>query len=182
MKRKTTIRIIATLALVALGSFLGQAKDPPRAELNLKDLNGQKVRLSELRGKIVVLNFWATWCGPCNAEMPMLVEFGKKYSLQGVVFIGASLDEPKTRSRIPAFLAEHGIEFPVWIGATGNDLDRLDMGPAVPATAFLDAEGRIVSRVQGQIRREEVVERLDWLTGLRTTAAPAVLVKHLENH
>jgi len=174
--------ITVTLALVALCSFFGQAKDSPRAELVLKDLNGQKVRLSELRGKIVVLNFWATWCGPCNAEMPMLVEFGKKYSAQGVVFIGASLDEAKTRSRIPAFLADHGIEFPVWIGATSNDLDRLDMGPAVPATAFLDAEGRIVSRVQGQIRREEVVERLDWLIGSRTSAAPAALVKHLENH
>src|ERR1051325_6896929 len=124
---------------VAVAALLSPAKDLPKAELGLKDSSGQRVRLSDLRGKLVVLNFWATWCGPCKAEMPMLVEAEKKYGSRGVVFIGASLDEPKTRSKIPEFLAAHQVAFPVWVGASGDDLDRLGMGPAGPATPVLDA-------------------------------------------
>jgi thiol-disulfide isomerase/thioredoxin len=150
------------------------------ADLTLHDSNGRKVRLHDLRGKPVVLNFWATWCGPCNDEMPMLVEMEREYAARGVLFIGASLDEARTRAKIPAFLAEHKVGFPVWYGATADDLDKLQLGPAVPATAFLDAEGRIVARILGQARPAEVKERLDWLTGDRSGPAPEPLVKHLQ--
>ncbi len=156
------------------------AKDPPKAELTLKDADGHRVRLSDYRGKVVVLNFWATWCGPCNAEMPALVELEKTYGARGVVFIGASLDDAKTKPQIPAFVSKYQVTFPIWVGATGDDLDKLAMGPAVPATAFLDPEGRIVSRIQGQFRDAEVKQRLEWLTGPRTGPAPPALVKHLD--
>src|SRR5215469_6011136 len=66
------------------------AKDPPKAELSLKDLSGRRARLRDLRGNIVVLNFWATWCGPCREEMPRLVEAEKQYKGRGVIFLGAS--------------------------------------------------------------------------------------------
>jgi thiol-disulfide isomerase/thioredoxin len=157
------------------------AKEAPKAELNLKDSQGQKVRLRDLRGKIVVLNFWATWCGPCKAELPLLVEAEQNYSSRGVIFIAASLDDDQTKAQIPAFVAAHKVGFPVWIGATGDDLSKLGMGEAVPATAFLDPEGHIVARVLGQLRSEEVKERLDWLLGNRSGTAPDPLVKHLEN-
>ena len=110
----------------------------------------------------------------------MLVELEKQYAAYGVLFIGASLDEPKTRGRIPTFLAEHRIEFPVWIGANADDLDRLRLGNAVPATAFLDADGHIVARILGQARAGEVKERLEWLTGDRSGSPPEALVKHLQ--
>ena len=171
-------RVLAIM--MALATMCGLAKDPPKAELVLKDLSGLRVRLSDLRGKAVVLNFWATWCGPCQAEMPMLVEMEKKYASQGVVFVGASLDEPKSRPKIPEFLVAHHIEFPIWVGANFDDLDHLRMGPAVPATAFLDTGGHIIARVCGQIREEEVSERLDWLTGRRPSAPPPALISHLE--
>jgi len=159
----------------------GVSKDLPRAELALKDPEGRRVRLSDYRGKLVVLNFWATWCGPCNAEMPLLVGAAKKYSAQGVVFLAASLDDAKSRSKVPDFLARYQVTFPVWLGATADDLAKLAMGPAVPATAFLDAEGRILFRIWGQFRAEEVEERLQWLTGSRSTPAPEAVVKHLDN-
>jgi thiol-disulfide isomerase/thioredoxin len=168
------------LSVIVLISALSFAGEVPKANLTLKDGSGHKVRLSDLRGKPVVLNFWATWCEPCNAEMPMLVDFEKQYAPRGVVFIGASLDDAKTRDRIPAFLSEHHVGFPVWHGATADDLDELKLGGAVPATAFIDAEGRIVARILGQARLEEVKERLDWLIGDHLGAAPAALVKHLE--
>jgi thiol-disulfide isomerase/thioredoxin len=166
-------------AIAAVASTLAVCADAPKADLALQDATGRKVRLRDLRGKPVVLNFWATWCGPCNAEMPMLVDLEKQYATRGVVFIAASLDDAKTEARIPAFLAEHKVGFPVWYGAGADDLDRLKLGGAVPATAFIDAEGHIVARILGQARSEEVKERLDWLTGDKSATAPEPVVKHL---
>ena len=162
-----------------LAVILSLSAEAPKAELTLKDATGQKVRLRDLRGKPVLLNFWATWCGPCNAEMPMLVTLENEYAHR-VVFIGASLDDAKTKAKIAQFLADRKVEFPIWYGATADDLDDLKLGGAVPATAFLDADGRVVARILGQMREEEVRERLNWLTGDRTGPPPEPLVKHLE--
>jgi thiol-disulfide isomerase/thioredoxin len=179
MRRWCTCLLVLLPAALLL-PFALPSKDAPKAELTLKNQDGKRVRLSELRGKPVVLNFWATWCQPCNAEMPMLVEAEKTYGSRGVVFLAASLDEAKTKAAIPAFVSKYAIPFPVWVGATGDDLDRLQMGPAVPATAFIDPEGRIVARVMGQMREDEMKERLEWLAGPRTGPAPQAIVKHLE--
>ena len=168
------------VALTALAAALALCADAPKADLTLQDSAGKKVRLRDLRGKPLVLNFWATWCGPCKAEMPMLVELEKQYSARGVQFIGASMDEAKTKAQIPSFVAEYHVGFPVWYGGSADDLDRLHLGGAVPATAFLDAEGHIVARILGQARPEELKERLDWLTGDRSGPAPDPLVKHLQ--
>jgi thiol-disulfide isomerase/thioredoxin len=166
---------ILSLSLAALA-----AKATRQADLNLKDTSGQHVRLRDYRGKVVVVNFWATWCGPCKEEMPLLVSADKEYGPRGVVFIAVSLDDPKNTREILAFLKARNVNFPAWVGATSDDLERLEMGPAVPATAFLDAEGQIVARVQGQIRQAELTERLDWLTGAYTGNPPDAVVKHLE--
>jgi thiol-disulfide isomerase/thioredoxin len=166
--------------LTALIAALAPGADAPKADLTLQDANGKKVRLRDLRGKPVVLNFWATWCVPCNDEMPMLVEMEKQYAARGVVFIGASLDDAKTKAKIPTFVADHKIGFPVWYGASADDLDKLKLGVAVPDTAFIDAEGHIVARILGQARAEEVKERLEWLTGDKSGAPPQALVKHLQ--
>ena len=77
-------------------------------------------------------------------------------------------------------MAEHKIGFPVWYGASADDLDKLKLGIAVPDTAFIDAEGHIVARILGQARAEEVKERLEWLTGDKSGAPPQALVKHLQ--
>ena len=139
------------------------------------------MRLRDYRGKAVVLNFWATWCGPCKAELPLLAEAAKDYGGRGVVFLAVSLDDEKTRQLVPAFVSAHGISFPVWLGATGDDLAKLGLGEAVPATAFVDQDGHIMSRILGQLRQEDLKERLNWLTGDKTGTPPEALVKHLEN-
>ena len=98
---------------------------------------------------------------------------------RGVAFVGASLDERQSRPKIPDFVNEFKIGFPIWVGASTMDLDDLKLGQALPATAFLDRDGRIVARVLGQITKQELYERLDWLTGDRQRPAPDPLVKHV---
>jgi thiol-disulfide isomerase/thioredoxin len=167
------------LLFTGAGVLISAAKKEAPAELNLVDLEGKKVHLKDYRSRIVVLNFWATWCGPCKDEMPMFVDVEKTWAPRGVVFIGASLDDKKTIKAIPEFVEKYKIDFPVWTGATGDDVDRLKLGEAVPDTAFIDEGGIIVSRVQGEIKKTELVERLEWLTGDRKGPAPKALVRNL---
>src|SRR5579863_979494 len=167
-------------AAFAPAAFSASADAGKPASLTLHDTHGTKVRLSDLRGKVVVLNFWATWCGPCNVEMPMLVEASKKYADKPVVFIGASVDEPSTQGRIPDFLKKFGVAYPIWLGATDVDMKKLDLGNIVPATAFLDADGVIRARILGQMRPGEIEQRVDWLLRNREGEAPQALTKHLE--
>ncbi len=116
------------IVLTALAAALAPCADAPKADLTLKDAGGHKVRLRDLRGKPVVLNFWATWCGPCNSEMPMLVEMEKQYAARGVLFIGASMDDAKTRAKVPAFVAEHEDHLPGMVRRHGRRSRRTQIG------------------------------------------------------
>jgi thiol-disulfide isomerase/thioredoxin len=171
-----TRRFAGALLLLAAAMI---AADSRPVTSPFKDMDGKKVRVSDHRGKPVVLNFWATWCLPCRAEMPMFVEAQKEYAPRGVVFVAVSLDDRQTRPKIPDFLNEFKIGFPVWTGASTMDLEDLKLGQSLPATAFLDREGRIVARVLGQIEKQELYERLDWLTGNSKAATPDPLVRHV---
>ncbi len=179
--RVTKHMLVVPLMLVVIASpaLISAPKRASPAELTLKDLEGKTVRLRDYRGKVVVLNFWATWCGPCKDEMPMLVDVEKKWAGRGVIFAGASLDDKTTRNTIPDFLKKFQVDFPVWVGANGDDLARLGMGEAIPATAFLDETGMVFARVQGEIKREELEERLGWVTGDRSRPAPQPLLRNL---
>jgi len=84
---------IRFLMPVFLAGILAAGASDPAPRLKLKDLDGATQSLSQYRGKIVVLNFWATWCGPCQEEMPMIVQEEQVYRSRSVVFIGVSLDE-----------------------------------------------------------------------------------------
>jgi cytochrome c biogenesis protein CcmG, thiol:disulfide interchange protein DsbE len=174
------ILIAPLILLAAVSETLTSApKKAAPVELELKDLTGNRVHLRDYRGKLVVLNFWATWCIPCRDEAPMFVEEERKWAARGVVFVGASLDDRRTQKNIPDFLRKFQIDFPVWVGAGADNLYKLGMGEAVPATAFLTEEGAIFARVQGEIKREELEERLDWATGDRSRPAPKPLLHNL---
>jgi thiol-disulfide isomerase/thioredoxin len=161
------------------GKVIRLVRNPDAApEFKLDALDGKPLSLATARGKVVLLNFWATWCGPCTDEMPRLVSAEKEYRSRGIVFIAASLDNRKSRRKVPEFVTTYQIGFPVWIGATGEDLAKLGMGDAVPSTAFIDRDGRIVARVEGSIRPEELRERIEWLLGDRTVPGPQPLIRH----
>jgi len=138
-------------------------KSPP--SLKLHDLKGAPHALEDYRGKPVLLNFWATWCVPCAAEMPLLNEMQKQY--QGkVVFIAASIDDEDMKPQVEAFIKKHqGEALTVMMGATLDSLDDFGVNQGMPGTVFIDAEGKIVDRITGALKRPDLEERLRKLVG-----------------
>ncbi len=171
------------LAGVAAGFSMGRAETaPPKApekpvNLSLKELGGGKGRLSDLRGKVVVVNFWATWCGPCAAEMPLLIQAVDRYKGRNVAFVGISIDDRETERKVPEVVKRRGLNYAIWVGADDDAMSRMGAGKIVPATVILDEKGIVRARILGQLRPGEVEERVDWL--LDGDGAPAALVQHL---
>jgi thiol-disulfide isomerase/thioredoxin len=176
-----TIRYLTYVVVMATVLAIPTHAIPEKpAILTLGDLNGSKVKLSDLRGKIVVLNFWATWCGPCDAEMPMLVKTASNYAGKNVAFIGASVDAEDTQKKIAPYIAKRQITYPIWIGATDNDMKHFQLGNMVPATIFLDPNGVVRARILGQMKPGEIEERVDWLLNGRQGTPPPAVVRHLD--
>ncbi|MDQ3666912.1 MAG: TlpA family protein disulfide reductase [Acidobacteriota bacterium] len=130
-------------------------------ELTLKDLFGVEQKLSAYRGKIVVLNFWATWCIPCRQEMPDLAAIQTDYAALGVQVIGAGADTLADRSKVLQFVKETRINFPVWLGATTDDMKRFGLGPALPGTAIIGRDGKIVALRAAVITQTELKKQID---------------------
>lgn len=133
------------------------------AELALKDLFGVEQKLSAYRGKIVVLNFWATWCIPCRKEMPDLAAIQNEYAALGVQVVGASADTITDRAKVLQFIKETRINFPVWLGATTEDMKRFGLGPALPGTAIIGRDGKILLLRPTVITHVELKKQLDSL-------------------
>ena len=153
---------------------------PRPARLTLHDGAGKKVKLQSLRGHVTVLNLWATWCGPCRAEMPLLVAAYRKYSARGVRFVGISFDTAATRRNIPGFVKQFGISYPIWTGANYHTLQRLRAGDLVPDTLILGPHGVIRFRILGQMRPGELISRLRWMLDA-TGQMPPARVLHSAN-
>ena len=133
------------------------------AELALKDLFGVEQKLSAYRGKIVVLNFWATWCIPCRKEMPDLAAIQNEYAALGVQVVGAGADTLADRSKVLQFVKETQINFPIWLGATTEDMKRFGLGPGLPGTAIIGRDGNIVALRPAMITRSELKKQIDSL-------------------
>lgn len=162
--------------LVVMGAASAFAA-APAPNLSLPDRSGQEQSLSQFRGKIVVLNFWATWCSPCREELPMLDKLSKEYVDKNVVFIAASIDDAQTKDKIPGFLTRKKIALPVWTGASPDTLKEFDLGGIVPATIILDQNGEPIGRIEGEARKKDITSRLDWVIGGKEGKQPKALLK-----
>ena len=125
--------------------------------------SGDARTLKQYEGKIVVLNFWATWCKPCLEEMPLLDSIQKRYGEKGVQVIAVSVDQKETQSQIKPFLEKFGIHLPVWLGGTTEQMEELGLGRALPATAIMDRTGNVVGRIIGEATEPDLVRYIDWL-------------------
>jgi thiol-disulfide isomerase/thioredoxin len=121
------------------------------AAWELKDLDGNLVKSSDFDGKVVILDFWATWCPPCKAEIPGFIELQKKYRDRGLVVVGVSIDE-EGPSVVKQFMTKFGMNYPVVIG----DLRLMkDFGArVVPTTFVIDRSGNVVAKHVGFTSRE----------------------------
>jgi thiol-disulfide isomerase/thioredoxin len=114
-----------------------------------QDLNGQRQLLSQWRGKVLVVNFWATWCPPCRAEIPGFIELHRELAGRGVQFVGIAIDQS---AKVNEFARELGMNYPLLIGEDDAlELQRQlgNQSGGLPFTVVLDSGGRLVSRHQG---------------------------------
>ena len=132
-------------------------------ELKLKDLAGAEQSLSSFKGRIVILNFWATYCIPCREEMPDLAAIQNEYAAFGVQVIGASTDEAADRAKVLQFIRETKVNFPIWIGATSSDMLSFGLGTALPGSVVIRKNGhiaKVISRIVNQAELKKQIEAM----------------------
>ncbi len=145
MSRRSSDQISSTGA-----NLKGQAAP----DFTLHSLDGKTLRLSDFRGKAVLLNFWATWCQPCKIEMPWFVEMQKQYGPQGLQVLGVAMDDASPPD-IGKFAKDLGVNYPVLIGkeAVGDAYGGVQF---LPATFYIGRDGKIVDKVFGLKGRGEI--------------------------
>lgn len=135
----------------------------PAPDFALKDENGATVRLSDYRGKVVLLNFWATWCGPCKIEIPWFVEFESKYKDQGFAVIGVSMDEGGWDDVKP-YLRRVKVNYRVVIG-DDEVAQKYGSVEALPTSFLIDREGLIASVHVGLVPKSDYQKSIEALLG-----------------
>jgi len=130
----------------------------PAPDFTLTSLDGKNVSLSDYRGQAVLLNFWATWCGPCKIEMPWFIELQKEYGPQGLQIVGVAMDDA-SKEDIQKFVQEMGVNYTILLGkeAVGQQYGGVDV---LPTTFFIDRDGKIVSREFGLQSRSLFVDNI----------------------
>ena len=136
------------------GDVHGQAAP----DFQLQALDGNNMKLSDLRGKAVLLNFWATWCGPCKIEMPWFVELQKQYGPQGLQIVGVAMDDSSTED-ITKFVKEMGVNYPILLGKESVGQSYGGVG-VLPTTFFIDRDGKFVAREFGLQSRSVFVDHI----------------------
>lgn len=131
--------------------------------LRLVDLSGVEQSLATRRGRLVVLNFWGTFCLPCAKEMPDLSAIQTDYAAMGVEVIGAAADPAEERPKVLSFVKKYRINFPIWLAASAEDMRRFGLGEALPATVILNREGQVVWQKRGVTTRAELAKQIDAL-------------------
>ena len=157
---------IQPFSLLERGVAAAEACDadakPARLDYTLSDMNGEKVNLASLEGNVILLNFWATWCGPCKIEIPWFVEFQRKYKDHGLVVLGLSVDD--TPEQIKPFAEQFQVNYPMLIGL-GQEEFQEAYGPVwgIPVTFFIDREGTLCRTHMGIATKDEFQKDLDAL-------------------
>jgi peroxiredoxin len=118
----------------------------PLADFVLPLADGTNLNTTDLRGKVVFLNFWATWCGPCRVEMPSMETLYRRFKARGLEMLGVNMQE--SRRQVSAFMDQNGLSFPAALDSRGNIGNTYGV-MAIPTTYIINREGNIIARVTG---------------------------------
>ena len=177
MNKKTiAAALVGVIAVVAAGGYVFMQREPGASvqsshpvsaealfQASLVDLDGKPQSMAQWRGKVLVVNFWATWCPPCRAEMPEFVKLQEKYRENGLIFVGIALDE---KDKVQVFADEIGVNYPVLLGtleAVGLSRKLGNRLGGLPFTVIIDRSGRIVTTEMGELsqaRLEPLIKSL----------------------
>lgn len=160
------LKVLGLIAAASLALFFIQRNTGSEVrsysiapEIEFTTYDGEMIRLSDLRGQGVVLNFWGSWCGPCRAEAPLLAEAWAREQGNGIAFIGLTYQDTEQGAR--RFMAEYGLTYPNGPDV-GNKWSRRYSVQGIPATFFIDAEGMLVSQHRGMLfSAEDLAQRID---------------------
>lgn len=141
-------RAAAPAGPVASGSACPANAKPANLDFTLKDMDGNDVKLSAYKGKVILLDFWATWCGPCKLEIPWFVEFQTKYGSKGLQALGVSVDD--TVDKLKPYVAQLKMNYPVLQGLGHDDVQDA-YGPlwGIPVTVVISRDGKICAKHTG---------------------------------
>jgi peroxiredoxin len=143
---------------------IGDAKDRrPAPDFSLTDANGSSVQLSGYKGNVVLLNFWATWCGPCKIEIPWFVEFEKVYSGRGFAVLGVSMDEDGWAAVKP-YVEQKKVNYRVVVD-DGDMAKRFGGVESLPTTLLIDRDGKIAAEHVGLISKSAYQDQIEQLLG-----------------
>ena len=154
---------------VSAGSSAANPKAPkPAPEITLRDLDGKDLSLAQYKGKVVLVNFWATWCEPCQVEIPWLIEMQQKYAAKGFTVLGIAMDEEGAKVVTPWVQKERfdvngtksQMNYPIVIG---NDAAADKFGGLLgyPTSVLIARDGKIVKRITGIISYEEIAKSIE---------------------
>ena len=186
--------ILAVLAVIAIGAFVesrvmrlpsaraakaNKETTSSSVDFTVKDLEDHEVFLSQFKGRVVLVNFWATWCGPCNIEIPWLIDLQNKYRAQGFTVLGVAMDE-EGRSAVAPFVqvkrfkvrgAAQSMNYPIVLG---NDATAAKFGGLVglPTSVLISQDGRVVKRVDGLVSYDEIEKAIQSQLAAHKNAVP----------
>ncbi len=163
--KRVTSAIVLMLAALWIG-YLLLAPNPgahnpgagipigtPAPDFELQTIDGETYRLSDLKGKAVLINFWASWCPPCRAEMPTLQAAYEQYESEGLVILAVNLNEPELAIR--SFQEDYGITFPIVVDKQDRVSRMYDIVP-LPTTYFVDRDGIVQGKWTGELRMPQL--------------------------
>lgn len=198
MRLRLALVIVGLLAAVSCGNMQGEngalaseeahsglrsaEKRNPAPDFELKDADGKPVKLSDYAGKVVLLNFWATWCGPCKIEIPWFIDFEQRYRDQGFAVLGVSMDEDGWESVKP-YVKQHDVNYRMTVG---DDMTAQKYGgvESLPTSFVIDREGRIVAThvglVSKRVYEDAIVELLKEARQQSASVAPASAARGAE--
>ncbi len=159
IKKILSISVMVLSFLYMSEALANNIKEDVKApNFSLKSVDGKTVNLSDYTGKIVIIDFWATWCPPCRKGIPDLVSIQKEFK-KDVVIIGISLDDPQTVKEVPGFVKEYGVNYPVVYGDE-KVVNAFGGIRSIPTAFIIDKKGNIVDKHIGLVPKDTYVNKI----------------------